>query len=98
MRITWTERAMDDRIAIFDKVSTDSFSAAVRLDDEFETQVQQLATFPESGRPGRVEGTREFVYVGLPYIAAHRIVGNTVDILRLIHGAQPWPDKLSDFE
>ena len=45
------------------------------------------------GRPGRIEGTRELVISRTPYIAAYRIAGDTVRILRLLHGAQQWPDE-----
>jgi toxin ParE1/3/4 len=31
-----------------------------------------------------------------PYIAAYRIVGDTVRILRVLHGAQQWPETLPD--
>jgi plasmid stabilization system protein ParE len=48
------------------------------------------------GRPGRIEGTRELVISRTPYIAAYRIVGNTVRILRVLHGAQQWPDEMPE--
>jgi len=48
------------------------------------------------GRPGRIEGTRELVVSGTPYIAAYRIVGDTVRVLRVLHGAQQWPETLPD--
>ncbi|WP_341866191.1 hypothetical protein [Paraburkholderia hospita] len=31
-----------------------------------------------------------------PYIAAYRITGDTLRILRVLHGAQQWPDEMSD--
>jgi addiction module toxin, RelE/StbE family len=56
--------------------------------------VQQLIRHPESGRIGRVDGTRELVIDRTPYIAAYRIAGDTVRILRVLHGAQQWPNAL----
>jgi len=50
--------------------------------------------FPEMGRPGRVDGTRELVIQRTSYIAAYRITGTTVRILRVLHGAQMWPEEL----
>jgi toxin ParE1/3/4 len=52
--------------------------------------------FPESGRPGRIEETRELVILRTPYIAAYRITGDTVRILRVLHGAQQWPEDMSE--
>ena len=50
--------------------------------------------FAESGLPGRVDGTRELVIDRTPYIAAYRVAGVTVQILRVLHGAQRWPEDI----
>lgn len=57
---------------------------------EIEQQVQRLAEYPHSGRLGRVERTRELVVVRTSFIVIYR-VGETVELLRVIHGAQAWP-------
>jgi addiction module RelE/StbE family toxin len=94
MRIEWTFLAMNDREAIFDYLEADSPRAAIMIDDRIEAQVELLIETPEIGRPGRIEGTRELVIQRTPYIAAYRIDGETVSILRVLHGAQEWPDEL----
>jgi addiction module RelE/StbE family toxin len=94
MRIEWTFFAMNDREAIFDYLEADSPRAAIMIDDRIEAQVELLIETPEIGRPGRIEGTRELVIQRTPYIAAYRIDGETVSILRVLHGAQEWPDEL----
>jgi toxin ParE1/3/4 len=66
------------------------------MDDRIRAQVRQLLQFPETGRPGRIEGTRELVISQTPYIVAYRITGETVRILRVLHGAQLWPDETLD--
>lgn len=53
--------------------------------------VERLADFPQRGRPGRLEGTRELVIVGTPYLAVYRTGETSVRILRVLHGAQDWP-------
>ena len=45
------------------------------------------------GRVGRVPDTREFVITDTPYIAAYQIVEDTLVILRVLHGAQRWPEQ-----
>jgi toxin ParE1/3/4 len=52
------------------------------------TSVQQLATFPMSGRSGRVPGTRELVISNTPFIAAYAIDQDRIVILAVYHGAQ----------
>ncbi len=42
----------------------------------------------------RIEWTRELVIRKTPYIAAYRIEGDTIRILRVLHGAQQWPDEM----
>jgi toxin ParE1/3/4 len=55
--------------------------------------VELLAEQPGMGRGGRVSGTREFVITDTPYIAAYQIVEDTLVILRVLHGAQRWPEQ-----
>ena len=96
MRLEWSPFAIEDRDGIFDYIEEDSPRAAVVVDDRIRAQVTQLLEFPETGRPGRIEGTRELVISQTPYIAAYRITGDTVRILRVLHGAQLWPDEILD--
>jgi addiction module RelE/StbE family toxin len=94
VRLEWSAFAIEDRGAIFDYIEEDSPYAAVVVDDRIRVQVRQLLQFTETGRPGRVDGTRELVISRTPYIAAYRITGETVRILRVLHGAQLWPDEM----
>lgn len=66
------------------------------MDSRIEKHVKALAQFPEIGRPGRVEATRELVVKRTPYIVAYRIEGNSVQILRVLRGAQDWPENMPD--
>jgi len=56
-------------------------------------RLQILAEHPLAGRAGRVDGTRELPLAGLPYIAIYLVSheAETVDIVRILHGAQMWP-------
>src|ERR1700683_2898215 len=96
MHLEWSLFAQTDRDAIFDYIEADSPRAAVGVDARIREQVETLARFPHSGRPGRIEGTRELVISRTPYIVAYRITGNTVRILRVLHGARRWPDDMSE--
>ena len=63
MRLEWSAHALADRSAIFDYVEADSPQAAFAVDTRIQEQVETLARFPDSGRPGRIEGARELVGV-----------------------------------
>jgi addiction module RelE/StbE family toxin len=95
MRLEWSRFAQTDREAIFDYIEADSPQAAITVDDRIRQQVEELMKFPEIGRPGRIDGTRELIIRRTPYIAAYRIAGKTIRILRVLHGAQMWPQELS---
>jgi addiction module RelE/StbE family toxin len=96
MRLVWSRFALADRDAIFDYVQVDSPRAAVALDDLISLHVGRLAQFPESGRIGHVDGTRELIIDQTPYLAAYRITGDAVLVLRILHGAQRWPDDMPE--
>ena len=49
-----------------------------------------LLTFPNRGRPGKKEGTRELVMSPLPYILVYTVRGGAVYV-RILNGAQQWP-------
>lgn len=92
MRIRWTEPAARDLITICDYVKENGSAAAARsVGMSLYDRVGGLAEFPEMGRPGRREGTRELVFTGLPYLAIYRVRGDTIEVLRILHGAQKWP-------
>lgn len=94
MKLVWRQRALEDRRAIFDYIETEDPRAAVKVDSRIAAATRRLIDFPNSGRPGRVEDTRELVIARTPYIAPYRIKGDVVRILRVIHGARIWPDEL----
>ena len=64
------------------------------MDDRIRQQIEELIKFPKIGRPGRINGTRELIIQRTPYIAVYRIAGKTLRILRVLHGAQMWPQEL----
>jgi len=49
-----------------------------------------LSFFPSGGRPGRVDGTREFVFTDLPYIVIYTTQRFTVYIVRVFHTSQDF--------
>lgn len=95
MRLTWSAFALSDRDDIFTHIEADNPRAAVTVDQRIAAATHRLVKFPESGRVGRAPGTRELIVLGTPYIAAYAVTGDSIRILRVLHGAQQWPDEFS---
>jgi toxin ParE1/3/4 len=91
--ISYSLRAESDRIAHLEYLAQFNVSAAVRIDQEVESQVNVLRRFPLSGRAGRVEGTRELPVSRTPLVVVYEIHGSVVVIIRILHGAQSWPAR-----
>jgi toxin ParE1/3/4 len=96
MRIVWLEQAAADLDAIFDAILEHQPAAATRILAAVRTDVGRLADYPYSGRMGRVAGTRELVISGTRYLVAYAVDerNDTVVVLRVLHGARRWPDRL----
>ncbi|MHC1550547.1 type II toxin-antitoxin system RelE/ParE family toxin [Phyllobacterium sp. K27] len=69
--------------------------AAIDVCDEIESQVERLRDLPFFGREGRLQGTRELVVTGPPFIVIYT-VGEAVVLVRVLHGAQQWSKKGKD--
>jgi len=77
---------------IVDHIAKDNPAAALDMWDAIESQVERLCYFPRSGRTGRMPETRELVVTGTAYIIVY-IVGDDVELVRVLHGAQQWPPE-----
>ncbi|MGB8683140.1 MAG: type II toxin-antitoxin system RelE/ParE family toxin [Candidatus Binatus sp.] len=93
MRLEWTPAADRDLDLVEQFISRDNPGAAIETVLEIIRLVEMLAEHPGIGRPGRVHGTRELVIAGLPYVVAYLHRGDTVTILRVLHGAMKWPKR-----
>ena len=90
--IVWTEDARLDLDEIATYIALDNPQAAERVIRRIVEAVSGLSFYPRIGREGRVEGTRELVVTGTPYIAVYRL-RERIEILTIYHGARIWPDS-----
>jgi len=95
MTVRWTEHASSRLNEIKEYIASDNPRAAVNQVRLIVDATRQLGHFPESGRNGRVEGTRELVVPGTPYIVPYRIQADVVQLLSIEHSAQQWPEHFS---
>jgi toxin ParE1/3/4 len=91
MEIRWSPEAAAEFTAIIQYIRQDNADAALRVARTIYRTIAQLKTFPNRGRPGRVDGTRELVFPPLPFVVVYRVKESAVEIVRLLHGAQRWP-------
>ncbi len=94
MEVTWHRRACQDLPRIRVYIGTDNPPAARQVAQRILQALSLLAAQPGLGRVGRVPDTRELVISRTPYIAAYRVVRDTMVILRVLHEAQRWPEQL----
>ena len=92
MRVRWTTDAADDLDRICDYIAESRPQSARNIAKAIVDGVGILELFPNRGRAGRVDATREFVFASLPFIAVCEVHSDSVQVLRILHGAQRWPE------
>ncbi len=93
MRLRWSQSALADLIDLRAYIEKDRPIAASTVARRILQAVSLLEQFPHMGRPGRVEGTRELVVSRTPYLVPYRVEDETIELLRVLHGARKWPDR-----
>src|SRR5688572_33249909 len=95
MRVRWTTDAADDLEQICDYIGQSRPESARRAVRSVVERIETLKAFPNVGRPGRVQGTRELIFPPLPFVAVYEVMDaqNEVRVLRILHGAQRWPPE-----
>lgn len=91
MQVLWLKNALNNLDEIAEYISHDNPQAAQHVVDLIIEQVNQLATLPALGRPGRVVGSRELVISKSYYLVPYRIKNNVVEILRVFHTSRRPP-------
>jgi toxin ParE1/3/4 len=94
VRVRWLRRALRNLEEEADYIARDDPQAAAQVVERIVTGVDLLATQPALGRPGRVPSTRELIIIGTLYTVPYRVRDDTVEILRVFHGARRWPERL----
>lgn len=93
MRLKWMEPALDDLESIRSYIERDKPRAARAMARRIVKSVENIPSNPCMGRAGRVHGTREWVMPGTSYIVAYKVRDETVEVLRILHGAMNWPNS-----
>lgn len=91
MEVRWSPEAAEDLERIGRRIQQDRPNGARNVVLTLYRGITELRTFPNRGRSGRSEGTRELVFPSLPYIAVYRVQNEAVEVVRIYHAAQDWP-------
>lgn len=93
MPIVWLPVAVQDVIHIRTYIGEEAPNSAKEIGQRIDQAVNRLSTMPSMGRPGRIYGTRELIISGTPYLVVYRVKNQRVEILRVLHGRQSFPEK-----
>ena len=91
--IRWLPKAQENFEAELKRIAEEDEAVAKRIATVVKSRTETLEQFPESGRPGRVSGTRELVIAEFPYILPYRVRSGVVEILRFFHTSQKPPKR-----
>lgn len=94
MQIRWTVEAVQDIESLRLYIEKDKTNAAKQVVHKIFSAAKTIALHPNIGRPGRTPNTREFIVTGTPFIVPYRVQKGVLELLRVLHGAMEWPEKL----
>jgi toxin ParE1/3/4 len=94
MKIVWLREASLGLDYHYDYLAARNPKAATYVFKRIVESSKRLGRFPQSGRPGQCDGTRELVVPGVPYILVYRVSDTTVEILRVFHTSSDWPELM----
>ena len=86
MIVRWSHTALNDLDEIYDYIDFRNPQAALRVKLSIVETGLLLGEFPELGVVVDETNMRRRVIGGLPYILIYRIVGNTIQIVSVVHG------------
>jgi len=94
MKVRWLSPALAELDRVYEYISQENPKVARHVFTRIRKSTDKLRRFAESGRVGHVQGTRELPVTGLPYLVVYRVIGETVEVLRVFHTSQDRSDPL----
>lgn len=93
LKLSWTRPALADLLEAHDYIFRDNPTAAQSIAQKVWDASRMLCDHPDMGRRGHVEGTREWVVSGTPYLIVYRVKDEELQILRVWHGRRNWQNN-----
>jgi toxin ParE1/3/4 len=94
MPIVWLSVAVQDVLKIRTYIAEQDPQPAQSVGLQIDKAVGYLAAMPNMGRPGRIFGTRELAISGTSFLVVYRVQNDRVEVLRVLHGRQLFPESL----
>jgi addiction module RelE/StbE family toxin len=94
MKVVWLSKAAITLDNHYDYLAARNPKAARYVFKRIVESTKRLRQFPQSARQGQCDSTRELVVPGVPYIVVYRVTDTAVEILRVFHTSQDWPELM----
>ncbi|MFZ0802698.1 MAG: type II toxin-antitoxin system RelE/ParE family toxin [Terriglobales bacterium] len=92
LTVHWTPIATNHLRSTYEYVARDNARAGQALIERILSVAERLRDFPRMGREGRVDGTRELVIAGTPFVVVYRLHRRRVEVVAVFHAARKWPE------
>jgi toxin ParE1/3/4 len=93
MKVVWSAASARHLSEVVKYIQAESAEGAVAVRRRILETAWRVGQMPYSGRIGRVEGTREAVVPGSPYIVVYQVSAQSVEIVGVWHAARSWPES-----
>lgn len=90
-QLEFTERAFHNIAAAEEYIAKDNPAAAQKVVETIYSTAEKLESFPDTGKPGRVPGTRELPLAKFPYTIVYRIKAHRVVVYAVLHQSRQYP-------
>jgi len=91
MRLVWSKRFAAELRREYEAIKSDNPAAARATIERIVKTTIRLREFPQSGRAWRLEGARELVVSGLPYIVIYDLETDRIVLQTLFHTSREFP-------
>jgi toxin ParE1/3/4 len=92
MKVIWSATSVRHLREVVEYLQGESSGGAITIRRRILETVRRIGQMPNSGRIGRIDGTREAVVPRSPYIVVYQVSAKAVEILGIWHGARRWPE------
>lgn len=93
MNLRYTRKALGHLLEIHAYSEQEWPGISRQVGKAIEHAISRLLQYPELGRPGRVEGTRELIVPRFSFVVAYRVSESHINVLAILHATRRWPSS-----